>query len=178
MKATIYAFALSVFGVSAPAVISAAVSKTIILAATADFPILKVDNFAQTRIEQGKAVISVDGDITGFAFGMAQTRFQGVDGLYDVTITTVQDGDGVCEYFLRVGAKDTDIFRQTGMKGGMMEDHTWKRLIIRRGELIGVAGNGSDSAQNAPGKGPRGFHMAHGRWSKLALVRVGDAPGS
>lgn len=151
-------------------------AETLTLVATEDFPILQVKGFAPTRVDKAKNVISVDGDITGYAFGMAQTKFTGADGLYDVTLTTIQDVDGVCEYFLRVGERDTAKFRQSGTEDGAPENHTWKGIALRKGDLIGVAGNGSDSVENAPGKGPKGFHMAHGRWSKLSFVRTGPVP--
>jgi hypothetical protein len=148
-------------------------SATITLLATRHFPVLAVDGFAQTRIEADKGVISVDADKTGYQFGMAQTVFDGPDGVYDITLTTVQDGDGVCEYFLRAGKKDTGKYLQKGSKNGTPEAHTWRGVVLRKGDTLGVAGNGSDSKRNAPGKGPKGFHMAHGRWSKLELARTG-----
>jgi hypothetical protein len=155
---------------------AAAAGKAITLEAVKDFPIRTVHGMAETRIEKEKGVISVDADKTGYSFGMAQTKWKGPDGVYDATLTTIQDGDGVCEYFLRAGKTDTDKFTQTGTKNGAPETHTWKGIVLRKGDLLGVAGNGSDTKQNAPGKGPKGFHMAHGRWSKLELVRTGPAP--
>lgn len=168
----------ALFSVSAALVSGAPAggSGPLVLSALTDFPTLQVEGFAPTRVDHEKKVISVDGDITGFAFGMAQTTFAGPDGTYEVTLTTVQDGDGVCDYFLRVGTWKSTTYRQSGTTNGEPEDQMWKGVVLRRGDVIGVAGNGSDSKQNAPGKGPRGFHMAHGRWSKLTLVRTGDAP--
>lgn len=174
VRAFLLVLLTSFAGASAVADVSR--SSTITLLATSGFPVREVPGFAATRIERDKGVISVDGDITGYAFGMAQTRFVGEDGVYDITLATVQDSDGVCDYFLRIGKGDTPTFRQTGTTNGTVETHTWKDIVLRRGDLLGVAGNGSDTRRNSPGKGPKGFHMAHGRWSKLTLVRTGPIP--
>jgi hypothetical protein len=132
-----------------------------------------VSGFVQAYVKNrsGNMVMQVDGDITGFAFGAGATTFKGDEYIYDITLSTLGDGDGLCKYFIKVDDWVSDTFTQTTYSESIQQK-TWKNVTVRSNSRIIVAFNGSDSKMHGPGEGPRGYHMAHGRWTQLDMNPV------
>ena len=131
-----------------------------------------VPAFAQRR---GKyQVLAVDADKTGTAFAAATMIFGEPSGCFDVRLATLGDGDGRSQYRVVVAGQElAPPFTQPKAIEQLMF-RTWEQIRISQTSTIQVLFNGSDSAQNSGGKGPNGFHMAHGRWVSMQFYRLDD----
>ncbi|MDZ8117706.1 PKD domain-containing protein [Pontiella agarivorans] len=108
-------------------------------------------------------------------FARAETTFSGSTGVYDVTITALQELDGECVYqFLVNGVVKGTATNSPATVDYEEQNHSFRNILVSEGDTIAVQSKTDSNGLVAEGDG---FAWARGRWRTLSLAANGTGTG-
>lgn len=148
--------------------------------ATKDFPRLK-ENAVPYYVDRRYQCLAIDASTVDYRKGFARASrvFQGVDGRYQVRITTHTEEDGESSYrILTNGQEAAPTFQNPFIGPGSDRDlkphqHVWENVDLRNGDLLAIESNAATNGQ-IPEDG--GTAWSRGRWQTLEFFLVNSLP--
>lgn len=141
--------------------------KRIVMDATVDFPVLKVDGFVPANKKDNSTFLSVNAGKYKDVFAAVNGSFFGKTGVYDITLNTLKEFDGESSYRVRIDGKIIGTYQnpRTDKAGDFTPSKTtFTSINVTHGALIQVEFN-SHTNGLIPENG--GTAYARGRWSSL-----------
>lgn len=144
-------------------------AKPLTLNATVDFPDLSSGEAPYYKDGRHRALaINAGNRSLRDKWAKAETTFDGANGIYDITITTLTELDGESTYRLLVNGVEAGSFTNpASQKDYDPACHTWPGITIAKGDKLAV-----ESKPHTNGKIPErgGTAWARGRWRDLRLA--------
>lgn len=135
--------------------------------ATKDFD-YKIKDYSHSYINGD--YLAVDPIVYETKPAAATRSFDGADGTYDVTITTLAEFDGESQYTLIINDAEKGTVQTGRVKGReweVQQQFTWENIKIKNGDTITILST-ADSNGIYPEEGaPGGFAWSRARWSKI-----------
>lgn len=98
---------------------------------------------------------------------------------YDVTITTLPEEDGECPYQLVLNDKIVKEYTNPKTGGGIKDrvpyDHTWKKVMIRDGDVVEIRSRAHSNLKMKEGAAGRSFSPTYA-WARARWKGVKFAP--
>ncbi len=141
--------------------------------AITDFPDINASPIPYYRDTGGsRNVLAINAEVEAYrdAFATATVTFAGESGTYNLTLNTLGELDGDCEY--RVSINNTIIDTVTNPSVTVdytPVQHTFNNVTINTGDVIAVSSNAVSNGQIPEGEA---FAFARGRWGSLELNAV------
>ena len=146
---------------------------TLKLEATKDFIVINAGDAPYYKDKRHNA-LAIDARLLEYRqlFAQAVTKFDGDNGFYDITLTSMTEEDGEPLYKLVVNGDIVGTYRGTyiGAKSPLdltSESHTWKSIPLQKGDIIGIKSNAHTNGE-IPENG--GTAWARGRWNSLEFT--------
>jgi hypothetical protein len=160
---------LSVFALLASLMLSGMLrAETIVYQALDDFPSTESGEVPY-YVEDGRGTLAINASLEAYRdkFARATTTFSGAGGSYDVTINTLGEKDGECEYRLLVN----DVVVATVVNDSTTEEfeeqfHTFTDIQVPAGATLSIESNAVSNGLIPEGDA---FAFARGRWRSLTL---------
>ena len=140
------------------------------LLALEDFNRIEIDGYVPVYRDEQRNVLAVNSILYENMFGAAENEWEGVSGVYDITIETMPEEDGESTYQLFINGEIKGQF--TNPKTDLAFGHAsqkWEKIRVNTGDIIRIASN-----TNSNGLIPEneGYAWARGRWSKLMFGKI------
>ncbi len=141
--------------------------------AITDFPVINASPIPYYRDTGGsRNVLAINAEVEAYrdAFATATLSFEGESGVYDLTLNTLGELDGDCEYQVSINGTVIDtVINPSVMVDYTPVQHRFSDITVNNGDTIAVS---SKAVSN--GKIPEGdaFAFARGRWGSLMLDAV------
>jgi type 1 glutamine amidotransferase len=144
----------------------------IFLKATRDFENISVEGFVPYYVDEARNALAINAAEEKYRgeFAAAQHRFAGEEGIYALTLYTMQETDGESEYAVSINGKEVLKTNNsaTQIDYSIHEGHAEADVQLKPGDLIQIT-------SNAPTNGliPEGDTTAYarGRWTELMLIK-------
>lgn len=138
-----------------------------------DFPITpKIDGFEVGYVDNARNAMAINAAQHKDKFAAVKQTFTGIDGTYDIELTTLAELDGESTYILKVGGVEVGTYQNPETDVDYTSTtKTWEDVSVKQGDEIQVA-----FSSHTNGKIPEGGSTAYsrGRWTQLAFLCPGN----
>ncbi|WP_303317431.1 Ig-like domain-containing protein [Flavivirga abyssicola] len=138
-----------------------------------DFPITpKIDGFEVGYVDNARNAMAINAAQHKDKFAAVKQTFTGIDGTYNIALTTLAELDGESTYVLKVGGVEIGTYQNPETDVDYTPTtKTWEGVSVKSGDEIQVEFN-----SHTNGKIPEGGGTAYsrGRWTQLVFL----CPGS
>lgn len=137
-----------------------------------DFEMQQIDTFAISYKDNGRNAVAVDASIYKDRFGATQKIFEGVNGFYNISLTSLTEIDGESSYRLRINNTLIGEFQNPASSTDYTENiHTFENVLVETGDLIQIESNTHSNGTIPEGDG---FAFSRGRWRSIDFECTGE----
>lgn len=144
----------------------------IFLKAITDFNLIAVNGFAPYYLDKSRQALAINAAEEKYRgkFAAAQHQFNGEEGDYSITIYTMQETDGECDYTVSVNGKEVLATKNmaTQIDYSSHEAHAAMDVSLKPGDIIQVTSNAVTNGLIPEGNTTA---FARGRWTEIMLVK-------
>ena len=137
-----------------------------------DFDMEQIDTFVISYKDGARNAVAVDASIYKNRFGATRKIFDGVNGFYNISVTSLTEIDGESTYRLRINNILIGEFQNPVSSTDYEEYiHTFENILVETGDIIQIESN-----THSNGTIPEGdaFAFSRGRWRSIDFECMGE----
>lgn len=148
----------------------ASTTQPVELTALEDFQLPDHPDYSPAYRHKAKNALAINALKYKDRFAIAEHVFNGADGVYRISLTTLQETDGESTYRLYLDGKlSGEVQNAPTTEDYVAQTHDIGKVRLKRGQVIGMAFNSHSNGKIPEGEG---FAFSRGRWTKLVLIPV------